>query len=398
MATWQSGTRPARAVLHLNVADFAVAVERVLDRSLRRQAVIVAPQGAARAQVYDMSEEAFQQGVRKHMALGRAQRLCRRARVVDPHPHHYQRAMRALGGYARPYSPLLEAEEASGHIFLDLSGTGRLWGPPQDVAWRLRREARDLLGLEPIWALAPNKLVAKVASRVVKPLGECIVEPGQEEAFLRPLPLHLLPGIERADLLCLRELNLWQVSQAARWSPAQLGVVFGRRGGDLYRILRGRDDSPVLPARQRPRISLECQLTPDSNQAPQVEAALLGLVERAGARLRRAGRVARRVAVALLYSDGARMVRQRGHRPGTANDFALFALARAALQLAWQRRVRLRRLRLICQDLVYPPAQMELFPAQAPGERDNDRLLAAMDRIRERHGAGMIRLGRSLAA
>ena len=66
-----------RSILHLNVADFAVAVERVVDLSLRGKPVIVAPLQAARAAVYDMSEEAYRDGVRKGMLLNRATRLCR---------------------------------------------------------------------------------------------------------------------------------------------------------------------------------------------------------------------------------------------------------------------------------------------------------------------------------
>ena len=75
-----------RSIIHINVADFAVAVERVLDRRLKDRPVIIAPQGAARAAVYDMSEEAFQAGVRKHMPLSRALRRCRKAQVLPPRP------------------------------------------------------------------------------------------------------------------------------------------------------------------------------------------------------------------------------------------------------------------------------------------------------------------------
>ncbi|MCF8064602.1 MAG: hypothetical protein K9K36_05125, partial [Desulfarculaceae bacterium] len=76
-----SKDRP-RAVIHINVADLAVGVEGLEDASLRGWPVIVAPQSAARARVFDMSEEAFQAGVRKHMPLARAQRLCREAKIA----------------------------------------------------------------------------------------------------------------------------------------------------------------------------------------------------------------------------------------------------------------------------------------------------------------------------
>ncbi|MGD9124405.1 MAG: hypothetical protein PVG60_04895 [Desulfarculaceae bacterium] len=391
-----------RTVLHLNVADFAVAVERLTESGLHDRPVIVAPQGAARALVYDMSEEAFQAGIRKHMALDRARRLCRDARLVPPRPHRYEKAMAELLRLAMPFSPLIESEEASGHLFLDLTGTRRLWGPPQDVAWRIRKKARQRLGLDPIWGLAANKLVAKAATRVVKPFGECLVQTGQEEAFLRPLPLYLLPGLERPDLLLFREYNLRRVEQALTWGHEHLAVIFGCRGGHIHGLLRGRDDSPVIPVGQRPpALRLDHEFSDDTNDVQEVECALYSLVEQAGASLRQTGRTARRVAVVMDYSDGARVIRQRSHQAGTANDFLLFDLARAALASAWTRRVRIRHLRLFCDRLIFPSAQMELpfapSPAQAKQQR-GDRLLDALDNIRRRHGSGMIRMGRTWAA
>ncbi len=389
-----------RAIVHLNVADFAAAVERLMEPRLKGRPLIVAPGGAARALVYDMSEEAFARGVRKRMPLERARRLCREARVVAPSPHHYEKAMRALWRRARPWSPLVEMEQDSGHLFLDLTGTGKLFGPPQDVAWRIRRDARRELGLDPIWTLAPNKLLAKAASRLVKPYGECVVPPGQEEAFLRPLALHLLPGLERADLFTLHELNVVRVGQAALWDLKHLEAVFGRRGAHIHRLLHGLDDAPVLPAEAQPsRLMAERQLAEGTNDARVVETALFALAERLGAELRRVRRVARCLTLTLGYSDGVRIARQRAHAEGTANDFLLFELARAALASAWTRRVRLRHLRLACDRLSPPPVQMELCFSERQGEAaSRDSLMTALDQIRQRFGADKIQVGRSLGA
>ena len=85
-----------RSIIHLNVADFAVAVERSLDPRLQDRPVVIAPEGAVRAAVYDMSEEAYQCGVRKGMALRRALRCCRDIHVLPPHPDRYEQAMRDL--------------------------------------------------------------------------------------------------------------------------------------------------------------------------------------------------------------------------------------------------------------------------------------------------------------
>ncbi len=389
-----------KAIVHLNVADFAVAVERLSQPGLHDRPVIVAPLGAARARVYDMSEEAFQAGVRKHMPLDLARRRCAGARIVAPRPHRYEQAMRELMSLALPFSPLVESEDDTGHVFVDLSGTRRLFGPARDVAWRMRREARGRLGLDPIWGLATGKMMAKAATRVVKPNGEHIVEPGSEAAFLRPLPLHLLPGLEAPDLAVLAQYNLRRVDQALAWRAEHFTAIFGKRGAEIYDLLRGRDETPVLPAGLKPPVvRLDHEFEDDTNDAGLVERRLFLLAERAGAALRRMGKAARRVAVALTYSDGARVIRQRSHALGTANDFLLYDLAGAALDMAWQRRVRLRHLRLICDRLVYPPAQLDLpfmlDPAELRSMR-RDKLVGALDSIRVRHGFGAVRLGRAM--
>src|SRR6056297_2670586 len=163
MAASTNTSRP-RAVIHLNVADFAVAVERLKDPNLKDRPVIIAPGGAKRAMVHDMSEEAYQAGVRKGMPLRRAQRICRDAAILAPHTDRYERAMRALFREALPYSPLIESGETDGHLFIDVTGTSRLFGPAKDTAWRMYRQIRTRIGLAPIWAVAPNKLVSKVAT------------------------------------------------------------------------------------------------------------------------------------------------------------------------------------------------------------------------------------------
>lgn len=388
-----------RSIIHINVADFAVAVERVLDRRLDGRPVIVAPKGAARATVVDMSEEAFQAGVRKHMPLNRALRRCRDARVLMPRPDRYSQAMARMLDAALPCSPLIEPGDGDGHLFVDVTGSSRLLGPPVDVAWRLGRRIRRDLGLAPIWSVATSKLIAKTATRLVKPLGEYIVEPGDEAAFLAPLPLFLVPGIEGGDLARLNDFNITRVCQANRLTADQMQTLLGRRGDVIRDRLHGIDPSPVRPMGHPPPRVVGCrEFGDDTNQRPRVEGSLYRLVEQAGRQLRRRSLAARRVGLVLEHTDGVRRVRQAGARPATANDFSLFTHARRVLDLAWTRRVRLRRMTLVCDRLTYPPAQRLLFEPERRMAEKQDRLVAAMDRIRHRFGSDALAMGRTLAA
>lgn len=386
-----------RSIIHLNVADFAVAVERAVDSRLRKRPVIVAPGGAARAAVYDMSDEAYQQGVRKGMPLRRALRCCRDAAVLPPHPERYEHAMTRFYKHVLPYSPLIEMTDHNGHLFIDATGTGKLFGPPPDVAWRIRKTVRADMGFDPIWSVAPNKLVAKVATRLVKPAGEYIVQTGDEEAFLRPLPLGLIPGIESQDLKRLQEFYLTYAGQVANLSLDQLSVVFGRSSRSLYDAVRGIDPSPVVAiTKKQPMVKADHEFGNDTNHVPVVEAALYRLIEQAGTQLRWRRLATKRIRILLDYSDGRRTARQTAADPPTANDFRLFALAKPILKRAWTRRVRIRHLHLICDRLVYPAAQMELFPACEAKNKASDNLITALDAIRRRFGWNAIGTGRTL--
>ena len=388
-----------RSIIHINVADFAVAVERLVHRGLKERPVIIAHDAAVRATVYDMSEEVYQNGVRKGMPLRQALRYCQDAVVLPFHPFRYERAMVQLLKCALPYSPLIEKSDHDGHLFIDVTGTGRLFGPPPDIAWRIRKAMRADMGLDPIWSVAPNKLVAKAATRMVKPVGEYIVGAGEEACFMKPLPIHLVPGIEREDLKCFREFNLTRTGHVANLSIEQLYVMFDNRSHSLYNAVRGIDPSPVLPVGQEhPVISVDHTFGNDTNTVTSVEGVLYRLVEKVGSNLRKRRLAAKRIRIILDYSDGKRMIRQTTVDPATANDFRLFAVAKTALEGVWKRRVRIRHLRLICNRLTYPPAQMALFSEHEQGKGKSDNLIFALDSIRRRYGFNAVRTGRTLSS
>ena len=384
-----------RFIIHLNVADFAVAVERMSDCRLKNRPVIIAPQGAPRAAVYDMSEEAFQNGVRKGMLLSKALRRCKNAHVVTSHFHQYESAAKDLIKCALPYSPLVEMTDHNGHLFVDVTGTGKLFGPAPDVAWRIRKAVRTCMGVNPIWSVAPNKLIAKVASRLVKPVGEYIVGAGDETRFLSPVPLGLIPGIDWKDRQIFYTLNLTHAGHVLPWSEDQLQIAFGHRSTYIYTAVRGIDTSPVLPVDQkRPMVCMDHEFGTDTNAPEVVLGVLYALVEQAGRELRQRKLAAKTIGIAIGYSDGGRAGQQVKTRLASDNDADLFALARQAVSKAWTRRVRLQRIRLVCDNLALPPAQMALF--ETPEKTASKNLVSTLDAIRQRFGPSAVQMGRTL--
>ena len=382
-----------RRIIHLNIADFCVAVERVLDPGLRGKAVIIALP-SPRAVVHDMSDEAYADGVRKGMLLTMARRRCRSALVLPPRPEQYHKALGRCLEQALRNTPLVERSSGNGHLYLDVTGTDRLFGPPPDIGWRLRNTLRRDLGLDPIWSIGANKLVAKVASRLVKPRGEYIVGGGEEQSFLAPLPLDLLPDIAPVDLLRLRHVNIHRVHQAAALSVQALSVLCDHRARLLYQTVRGIDPSPVHPAAS-PQIDFSYPhlFSPDTNQEAMVRAALMTMTQQAGCNLRQRRLGCRRIAVALLYTDGVTVTRQAVAPLPVCDDPGLQQLACTALYRAWYRRVRLRQLTVSCSLLQHPVQQLSLFAAADLRPQKSRQLSEAVDTIRNRCGSHAILRG-----
>ncbi len=382
-----------RKVIHLNIADFSVAVERQIDSSLRSRPLIIAPQ-ASRSIVYDMSEEAYQDGVRKGMLLSTARNRCRGAVVLPPQQEQYRKMLLECFNRARHSTPLVECSNVNGHLYLDVTGTHRLFGPAPDIGWRLRKILCKDLGLDPIWSVAPNKLTAKVASRLVKPVGEYIVAAGEEESFLAPLPVGLLPGIVPADLYRLRGVHISKAHQVAALSVEELSIICGSRARAVYQTVRGIDQEPVQPpTAHNTGGSFAHTFSPDTNHVATVRAALATLVSQAGYNLRSRQLACCRIGVQLLYTDGVEVIRQAVTKCPAADDSSLEQLAQTALYRAWHRRVRLRQVTLLSSRYCRPAQQLSLFEPVSQKKEKNKKISSACDVICQRYGAGVVKRG-----
>ncbi len=383
-----------RTIIHLNIADFSVAVERLKDNSLQDRPLIIAPQ-AARATVYDMSEEAYRDGVRKGMSLINARRRCRKAHVLLPRPEQYEKAIQCCIRRVLPFSPRVERAEGQGHLYLDVTGSHRLFGPPPDIGWRIRKTLRKDLGLDPIWSIGPNKLIAKVASRLVKPCGEYIVAQGEERAFLAPLPLALLPTLQPRQYNRLREVGLARIGQAAALSRQELRVLCGRRADILYNSLHGIDQTPVqAPANNKRRFFFRHHLAQDSNSEQIIRPAVLSLARQAGYGLRRQKLSCRKITIQLLYSDGMSCERQSACKIPVFLDQDLEQAAITALFRCWRRRVRIRSISLCCRDIFPQVHQLSLFHDVNKNNRKNNALNKTIDKIHELFGREKLCRGR----
>jgi len=386
-----------RSIIHLNIADFAAAVEINLMPSLKGYPIIIAPTGAARAVVYDMNDQAYSEGIRKGMPLARVRRINRKIKIIPPRFNRYEQVMQEIFKTSLAYTPAIESGHWDGHLFLDVTGTHRLFGPPRDVALKLKREMKKKLGLDPIWSVATNKLVAKVATRMVKPRGEYIVEPGKERAFLEPLPITLLPGLSKTEILQLRTFNLSYISQIQNLSLAQLVVPFNHRAKLIHGLVRGIDTTPVTQTSGKDvPLHGDHEFADDTNDADQLKKAIYLLVETLCCTLRRQDRVASQLSLTLSYSDGGQQGITGKLTPPTANEMVMFSKATPLLFKTWRRRIRIRHIRLTSKKLTRCQTQATLFP-ETPKADQQEKIFRVVDKIRTKFGTHAVCTGQTLA-
>jgi DNA polymerase-4 len=316
-----------RHIVHLDIAAFGVAVEEVREPRLRGRPVVIGVPGAPRATVRCASLEAYRAGIRKGMPLVHARRWCRDLVVVPPDEPLYRTASRSVYELLGEFSPLVEPA-SYGHLFVDMSGTRRLFGAPRDAGAKMRREIASRLLLQGTVGIAANKLVSRVAAKLIQPEGDvCEVVRGSEAAFLAPLQVRLLPGLRQGtEEVLVDELNVRLIRQLAGIPVGYLAVVFGRFAPVLHQWAVGIDCTPVRPPRRAPAIVEGVSLAEDTNDDRCLLAELYAMTERAARRLRSAGVVARQLVLTVRYADHVERVRRtwlggraRGDRcaPGT---------------------------------------------------------------------------------
>ena len=183
----------ANAIIHLDMDAFYASVEQHDQPELRGKPVIVGG-SRERGVVAACSYEARPFGVRSALPMSRALRLCPEAVVLPVRMASYQEVSRQVfaifGRYTDRIEPL-SVDEA----FLDVTGCERLFGTPQEIAQRIRREVREELGLAISAGVAPNKFLAKLASESAKPDGLLEIAPEAVDDFLLPLPVERLWGV-----------------------------------------------------------------------------------------------------------------------------------------------------------------------------------------------------------
>lgn len=399
----------SRSILFIDPPAFCTTVEGLVAPALRTRPVAVAPPGADRAVILALSAEARRAGITRGMPVRAACKLCPDLILLPPNPRLYARASRALHEILRIYAPVIEPR-GYGHAFLDLTGTGRLFGPAVDVAARVQREVRERLRLPVSVGVAANKMVSQTAVKSGRKAGQsgspAYVRLGDESAFLAPLPVEVWPEIPDRIRSRLDDYQLELIGEVAAIPESALCAVFGTAGRTLRARARGIDPRPVLPPARQAEFYLEHTLATDTNDLGVLHPLLRALCERLGGRLRRRGLAAGRLRIQVTYADHTDVSRAVP-LSAAALDIELWDAARRAFVLANTKRLAVRAVALTLDRLEEAELQLDFWRDWTPAEqgdaavqqRSGDSaehtapLQTALDRIRTRYGMRAINPG-----
>jgi len=377
----QGHPRDQATILHADLDSFYASVEQRDDPRLRGRPVVVGG-GVVLAASY----EAKAYGIRTAMGGIQARRLCPHAVVVSPRFSAYVDASKAVFEVFEDTTPLVEGLSID-EAFLDVGGLRRIAGEPPAIAARLRQRVRERVGLPITVGVARTKFLAKVASGVGKPDGLLVVPPDRELAFLHPLPVERLWGVGQVTAGKLRERGISTVGDVAQINEAALVAMLGTASGrHLHALAHNRDPRPVVVGRRRRSVGAQSALGRRRRTHEEIDAVVIGLVERVTRRMRKAGRVGRTVTLRLRFDDFTRATRSHTMPQATAQTSVILAAIRDLLAVA-RPLIDTQGLTLVglaVSNLEDDRAVQLALPFE---QRSRSALDVVLDQVRERFGS-----------
>jgi len=370
-----------RIIAHFDLDSFFVSVEILNDPSLKGKPVVVG--GRERGVVAACSYEARKFGIHSAMPMKTAMRLCPQAIVVSGSRGEYSKYSRIVTEIIAAKAPLFEKASID-EFYLDLTGMDKYFQPYQ---WTidLRQEIINKTGLPISFAVASNKMIAKIATNEAKPNGYMQVPYGKEQEFLAPMKVNKIPGVGEHLYQALKELNIDTIDDLSKQSSDWLERRFGKYGVELYNKARGIHNSEVVPYYEAKSISTENTFDENIADTEWLLIELVKMTEKVAHELRQDNKMAGCIAVKIRYPDFETTSRQTTI-PYTFYDDELIPQAKELFNKLHRKGQAVRLLGVRLSELTDEAVQTNLFD----NVQKKSDLYKAIDDVKNKFGKASI--------
>jgi DNA polymerase IV len=384
-------------ILHIDMDAFFAAVEQSVNPRLMGQPVIVGGGPGGRGIVTTASYECRPYGVHSGMSAAQARRLCPQAAFVPVNGWHYGYISRELRTIYCEFSPRVEAVSVD-EAYLDVTGMRRLYGSEAELGRKLKERIRRAFHLDCSLGIAPNKLLAKLASSVFKPDGLTVVGRDDLPRMLYHLPVASVSGVGPATLKQLHRFGIHTIGDLVSAGESRIARCLGEHGLRLQRTLRGESQSTVVPWDEQPdhkSVGHEMTFTADIGDAAAWTAIVNQLARRVARRLRRYGQAGRTITVKYRFANFTTRTCRTTLTAQTDDSHVIFVAARNLLTDALTGPARLRLLGVSVSGLtrIDDGVQQRLFDVETMSQRKStDRVV---DTLQNRYGDRVITTARA---
>ena len=390
-----------RVILHCDLNCFFASVELLRYPALRDVPVAVCGDPESRHGIVLAKNEAAKQlGVKTAETIWQARQKAPHLITLPPHHGLYREYSRKVNAIYGQYTDLVEPFGID-ESWLDITNSMHLFGGDgKAIADQLRERLREELGLTISVGVSFNKIFAKLGSDYKKPDATTVIDRGNWQAIVWPLPVGDLLGVGRSTQKLLRQYGVETIGQLAAFPRQTLETLLGKHGTQLHDYANGLENSPVRPQHEaEPVKSVGNGTTFPQNLTwwEEVRSGLAVLSDSVAGRLRRQGLYCGGVALTIRNAQFRQFSRQVRLDAPTHLQKDIYQTALALARQSWHAPDPIRALTvtaLYLTDSADSFQQLDLLDgAAAQREEKQERLEQAMDAIRGKYGKGAISFG-----
>jgi DNA polymerase-4 len=293
-----------RTILHIDMNAFFASVEQSARPELRGKPIAVVGSGH-RTVITTSSYEARARGVKTGMAIWEGKRQCPELIIVVGDNKKYQHTSTEINRIFQDFTPEVEAFSID-ESWLDVTHSLKMFGSAETIAYQIKARIKHLFDITCSIGIAPNKLLAKLASDMQKPNGLTIIKPEEVSHVLERMPVNDLCGIGKKTAATLKLMNIQTCGELGRCDEARLTRKFGIVGRRLKLMGQGIDDSTVIPFGEEDEVKSvghSSTLERDIDDPAEIRRFLLQLSEMVGSRARRYNVAGKTISLYVRYAD-----------------------------------------------------------------------------------------------